>query len=381
MKSRKLVFLFAAAMMLALTYVPSASAGGKTIWENPENPCNKVSLSGSLRFRYEQNSVDAISAADPAYSGANTTDRDRQRVRVRLGMKINTGHGVTAGARFTTDGGLDSQNATLAGTLGGGGPDNSARYSLNVDRAYVMYGHGSGFWVIGGKWGNPAKQLSGAWFNGNHSPEGIALGFGTAVGDGKLGVSVAQLILAERNFNKDGDMKATQIEGQWGGSVGGDVKLNVGVTNLTMDFATSGLDNISYTLIVLGAKWNQISGGVEFFTSDDKDKDTAGGESSDNGGLVVHVRYKINDMLGVRAYMYDMGDDAAPLPQTDFGQRANFTGTRIQLDVKAAGVNMDFRYYTQKIKNDNAAYLSGNVDHMDNEDSHTRIQANFVVGF
>ena len=380
MKSRKLVFLFAAAMMLALTYVPSASAGGKTIWENPENPCNKASLSAGIRYRYEMDSrsgddVDG-NGIDDAVEGdtdANGGDRNRQRIRLRLGFKVMTGSGVTAAGRITTNtGSLDSANQTLSGFTGG--------YGVGFDRAYVKYKSG-GFWIQGGKNGNPAKQLSGAWFNGNFNPEGISLGFGTAAGDGKFNLSLAQFIVAEKNWIRDGDDTAIQAALHWGGKVGG-IKLDVAATNLTVTDTAPGADSDAFTLFVVGVGMGPIKGGIEYFTSD---IDT--GDSDDKVGMVVNVRYKINDMLGVRAYFYDMGAASAPIPQTDFPESSNFTGTRIQLDVKAAGVNMDFRYYTQSVKNDNitpaiaAAIAPGNGYMHSGLTDHTRMQANFVVSF
>lgn len=375
MKSRKLTFLFAAAMMLALTYVPSASAGGKTIWENPENPCNKVSLSGSIRYRYEQDSV-TVNGTPADYSGTNDTDRDRQRIRVRLGFKIQTGGGVTGVVRLTTDGGKDSQNETLEGLEGANA---SNRYDLNVDRGYVTWKHGSGISLTGGKFGNPAKQLSGAWYNGNNSVEGMAVGFGAPVGDGKIKLVVAKIIINEENFDADDDDTALQAGLHWSGNVG-DIKLDVAFTNLSFDYteAAAGTDT-AYNLMLVGAKMGPFKGGIEYFNSD-VDTDCSGCESSDKSGMVIHVRYKINDMLGIRVYHYDMGDFSQPLPQTDFAEKANFTGQRIQLDVKAAGMTMDFRYLTQKIKNDNAAFSPSYMGN-DGEDTVTRIQANFIVGF
>ena len=374
MKSRKLIFLFAAALMMALTYVTPAQAGGKTIWENPENPCNKVSLSGSVRYRYEQDSRD---------TGSSTDDRNRQRVRTRLGFKVMTGHGVTAGVRLSsrTDNST-SANQDLKGFDNGGGA-----YTVGFDRGYVKYNHGSGFWLIGGKWGNPAKQLSGAWFNGNYNPEGIALGYSAAVGDGKIKLSLAQIIMNEKGWLDEGDDTALQASLHWGGKVG-DIKIDAAFTNLAIDETAAGGTDTAWNLIVLGAGMGPIKGGVEYFTSDVDEALYTGGESDDTTGMVVHVRYKINDMLGVRAYYYSMGAVSAPVPQSDFAESANFTGTRIQLDVKAAGVNMDFRYYTQSVKNDKissataSALQSGGNGYMHSTlKDHTRIQANFVVGF
>ena len=369
-------------MMLALTYVPSASAGGKTIWENPENPCNKVSLSGGIRYRYETDSrsgddVDGNGILDAVegVTAANGGDRNRQRIRLRLAFNVMTGGGVTAGGRINTKvTALDSGNEDLDGLAGG--------YGVGFDRAYVKY-NSSGFWVIGGKWGNPAKQLSGAWFNGNFNPEGIALGYSAAAGDGKINLSLAQVMITEKFWNEDGDDTAMQVALHWGGKIG-DIGLDVAGTSLTISHTATGVDDTAYMLFVVGAGMGPIKGGIEYFTSDWDDPNI---EDADKTGFVVNVRYKINDMLGVRAYLYDMGIVSAPVPQTDFPESANFTGTRIQLDVKAAGMNMDFRYYTQTVKTDDvpanvaAALAPGNGNMHVGLTDHTRIQANFVVGF
>lgn len=385
MKSRRLVFLFAAALAMAFNYATPAQAGGKAVWENPENPCNKLILKGDMRYRMETNeSTDQSGASD-----VKTKDT-RRRIRLRFGGVYNTGMGVSAGFRLATNGGnLSSQHQTLG--LGGNAGSNTA---WGTDRAYLQYAHGSGLLVIAGKAGIPILQLSDAWWDTDLSPEGYVIAY---TGVENLTIGVTRYVITERKdvqssaTDGDEDDLVTAITVAYGMEAG-PVNLKLGATSATWANGQgtnkpAGTKDVTYNLIVVGAKMDQLSGGIEYFTSNAGTTSSdlnqsltwsgshTGFESADKTGMVIHVRYKINDMLGIRAYYYDMGALSAPIPQDDFQMMDNFTGTRLQLDIAFAGMKIDLRAYNQSSKNND-------IDGTDaSKWKASRLQANFNVGF
>src|SRR5262249_49280137 len=67
----------------------------------------------------------------------NTTeDRDRFRLRARLGLEADLSDGFTAGLRIAT--GSDASPVSTNQTLGGSG-GNFSKYSLWLDRAFMKY--------------------------------------------------------------------------------------------------------------------------------------------------------------------------------------------------------------------------------------------------
>ena len=110
----------------------------------------RIKFDGDIRFRYqadrfdEENSIqyfdfNAINdAGGLAYAGIdgfiNTReDRDRLRLRMRLGMNAKVTQGVSVGMRLAT-GGTDNPVSTNQ-TLGGYGN----RYAISLDRAYIKF--------------------------------------------------------------------------------------------------------------------------------------------------------------------------------------------------------------------------------------------------
>ena len=79
-------------------------------------------------------------------------DRNRFRLRVRLGMEADLGGGFSTGLRIAT--GDDSQPVSTNQTLGGGG-GNFSKYSLWLDRGWLRYQPWENFAVSLGRFDNP----------------------------------------------------------------------------------------------------------------------------------------------------------------------------------------------------------------------------------
>lgn len=116
---------------------------------------DRIKLEGDIRLRYQKDLFDEANAP-PFFFNAqgvdidNTTeDRDRMRIRARLGVLAQITPGLGAGFRISTGNTNDpvSTNQTM-----GNYQDN---YSIVVERAYLKWDHRDRLTVWGGKMPNP----------------------------------------------------------------------------------------------------------------------------------------------------------------------------------------------------------------------------------
>ncbi len=373
------------AMALPLCLSVSA-ADAKTLWANPDNAENNFSIGGDLRFRYEMDH-------DSSQSGSKKKDRTRSRIRIRVGGVYNTGSGIEAGWQLAT--GSDSLHSphqdlgmngsvttttttTISGTTATSKTSLAKNPAFGTDKGYIKYKTG-GFSIWGGKnsWG--IMQVSEAWLDGDINPEGINLGFKT----GGLEAMVAQYIFNQNSFTSADDTMLMYGLKYGNKEAGYDVAY-YGIS--TSEAAAGNLAGGATTYSMLEGKMNvgMWTLGAEYFLSGMDDAHVgAGAKSSDKNGMTVLVGAKLSDSMGVKLFYYDIGQGAVlekgAYAQDDFAYSANFTGTRLQLDLKPVdGLDVDLRWYNQATKNKNLTAASGNMSG-DNTDS--RIQLNFNVKF
>jgi hypothetical protein len=138
----------------------------------------KIKVRGDLRYRHEYIGSERI--VDEGVEDAE--DRNRQRIRARLGVDAKVTDNVKATLQFAT-GGEDprSSNQTLGGT--------SSRKSIGLDLAYADWGFMQGGNVLLGKQPIPIfRPGQSLFFDGDVNPEGAAVKldrgmlFGTAYG-------------------------------------------------------------------------------------------------------------------------------------------------------------------------------------------------------
>jgi len=366
-------------LLSAVTAAGDAHAG-KTVWQNDDNADNKLTLFGDLRFRYE---TDRHSR-----EGKPDRSRIRQRIRIRFGAKYTTGPNVEAGFRLAT-GSTSIQSPHQ--TLGMDDAEDNAKFG--VDRGYVKYSAG-GFWLWGGKNATPVFQQSYQWIDVDLSPEGIALGYKA----GPLDLSLAQFVLHGGEWDNNYESGAGEedegmlLVGAHGELKPGGMILDLAAYNLstsgTADAVPLRGGNTDYTMLAARLAKGGMKCGVEYFTSGvDLDKHVgAGNKGGDKNGLVVYVKGKINKTFGAGIYYHDIGYASMPefgkYSQDDFPYSANFTGTRLQLDIDPGnGMKIDIRYYSQEVKNDAIAVWNSDVVQSGRGNKRTRIQANFNVGF
>ena len=156
---------------------------------------------GDLRSRVQAENFDpanapAISITETnrtrALTLANTTvDRQRLRVRARLGMTISADDNWGGNLRLSTGSNTDpvSSNQTL-GTYGN-------RFTATFDRAFVRYRNGSSFNVVAGRFGNPWFGTDLVWAN-DLGFDGVAAQWTPAVGNwGRAFVTAAAMPVQE----------------------------------------------------------------------------------------------------------------------------------------------------------------------------------------
>jgi len=158
-------------------------------------------IEGDLRSRYQYDNFDeanapAISITETnrtrALSLANSTvDRQRLRVRARLGATITVDDSWGGGVRFTTGSSTDplSSNQTL-GNYGN-------RYTATFDRAFIRWRKGQNANVVVGRFGNPWFGTDLVWAN-DLSFDGVALQWTPELGRlGRGFVTVAAMPVQE----------------------------------------------------------------------------------------------------------------------------------------------------------------------------------------
>lgn len=139
----------------------------------------RVKITGDIRLRYEGdylgdsnantgefpnfNAINTGSPYDVSTGNANLPpqlnvdqDRERARLRARLGVAADLGDGFSTGLRVATGDG--SSPVSTNQSLGGGG-GNFSKYAIWLDRAYIRYkgdvADGLGLVVDGGRFDNP----------------------------------------------------------------------------------------------------------------------------------------------------------------------------------------------------------------------------------
>lgn len=124
---------------------------------------DRIAWEGDLRLRYEKNLFPEGNETplNLAFQGAdinNTSeDRERWRIRARLGANIRVSDAVTGGLRIVT-GGIDdpvSPNQTLG--------NSGNKFSFALDRAYLNYQPTSWLKFTGGRMANPWYSTDLVW--------------------------------------------------------------------------------------------------------------------------------------------------------------------------------------------------------------------------
>ncbi|HCZ47731.1 MAG TPA: hypothetical protein DCZ11_01860 [Gammaproteobacteria bacterium] len=149
----------------------------------------KTQLKGDVRVRYENVEIEDL---------PDTKDKDRQRIRARLGAYTEINPEVDTGIRIAS--GSDSDARSTNQSL----DDYFEKKQLWLDLAYIDYHPEAvaGLHVIGGKMKQPWEAVGDIVWDGDINPEGAAVTYSTDLGGAELFGSAGYFVLED---NVDGE--------------------------------------------------------------------------------------------------------------------------------------------------------------------------------
>ncbi len=181
----------------------------------------KTKLKGDVRVRYEN-----IHIEDEPDNGGR--DKDRQRIRARLGAYTQINPEVDTGIRIASGGGKDARSTNQDMS------DYFNKKDLWLDQAYIDYHPEAvaGLHVIGGKMKQPWEAVGDIVWDGDINPEGAAVTYGTDLGGAELFGSAGYFVLQDNvdgegvEFKHDARLYSGQIGTRF--AVTDDIKLMLG---------------------------------------------------------------------------------------------------------------------------------------------------------
>src|SRR6202158_5500568 len=164
-----------------LTKETATTSGGK--WKL-SSPITEIELYGDIRLRYQYNGGQTgdNSPLGPRVNGIAGKDdwqeRDRERYRLRLGLRGTLVDDWFFGIRLETNANDRSTNVTFGddtstSSPGGGGPFAKGSDGVDVGQAYVGYKGFKDVTLTGGKMPNPLLSTRMVW-DPDINPEGLA---------------------------------------------------------------------------------------------------------------------------------------------------------------------------------------------------------------
>ncbi|MEI8207092.1 MAG: putative porin, partial [Kiritimatiellales bacterium] len=182
---------------------------------------NDIKLAGDLRARYEKR--------ESFKAKGDSTDKDRQRIRLRVGAYGKVNDFTDFGLRLATGGSRTSSNTDLGG-------NGDAMMNIYLDQAYVdmhpeMMG---GAHMFLGKMPQPwITYGSGLIWDTDLNPEGAALTYEKQFIPLKLKANAGSFVIRENNLTRDIQL--------WSGQVA--VEKTIGPGTLTMGVSDYYFDN------------------------------------------------------------------------------------------------------------------------------------------
>ncbi len=172
------------------------SAKGK---EDSKDWTSRVKISGDMRFRQEFRDSDT-----------KGSEKNRTRIRARIGVAAEVNDTVDIGFRLVTAGGTTSTNQTLEGGFGG--------KNLFIDRAFIKWNPSviQGSTLIAGKIKQPWYSVSNNIWDSDVNPEGLAIKYKKETGSATLSATGGFFLLSNNDkgsFSDDMNMYHAGISG------------------------------------------------------------------------------------------------------------------------------------------------------------------------
>jgi hypothetical protein len=364
---------------LVLSTIPLLLANSAMASVNLDDT-GKVKAYGDFRLRME--------IEDKSVQGGDDQERERTRLRARLGLKFKPNKEWGANVRLATN----SDNSTSTNQdLSTDSSEKNAEFGL--DRALVQYTpeKAPGLAVTAGKMSMPHENNSPQFWDSDQPIDGFSAAYvfrDETKGATKL--TFTHGILNEGGFANDDDLFHGQVSYIAPDIKGVKLSGSVSATHLNIDDTYQAAE-----VLGISGRADYADGRVAF--------DLYNTDSDDSHlGLVLQGRYKINEEVAVRAYYYYIEAFSMPADgrysQDDFPSPGgygvtNFKGVRLQLDYKLAkNTNVDLRLYSmEQIKSTSALAaelgfpnwddVTGFTDAVSADEDIVRLQANLSVKF
>jgi hypothetical protein len=174
-----------------------AATGIAAIDQNPA-----LSVSADLRLRFESDWDSHTS------SGARRIDRDRGRLRARLGVGYKLSKEWSVGARVRTGDRASQQSPHLTFDANDGPNDD---FEVSLDRYFAQYKSGA-FTAWGGRNSVPFWQQNELFWDEDITPTGMAASFDSKQGTGMLTTSLGAFALPDGAVRLHGRLFAGQMK-------------------------------------------------------------------------------------------------------------------------------------------------------------------------
>ena len=206
---------------------PDVTARIEKLEERPTVPewTTNMKIKGDFRYRYENISED------------NSTESNRQRIRLRVGAYGQVNDYIDYGVRVATGGSSTSANQTLGDTQSG-------MFNLWLDRAYVDIHPDifKGAHVVLGKMAQPWISRTGLIWDSDLNPEGIAVTISTNLENGvTLHANAGAFIIDDENLSGSDGGDDPRL---WAGQLVMDTK--VGDAKVQLGIADYWFENVDY---------------------------------------------------------------------------------------------------------------------------------------
>ncbi len=329
---------------------------------------SKVKIFGDMRFRAE--------ADDSTKQDGTNRDRNRLRLRARIGASFAPNEAWAGKIRLATSSGLGSTDKEGLPTDNQGSPYETMETAgdtaddIGFDTAYIAYTGVENLTLVMGKTPLNFWQTAEVWWDKDDNPEALAAVYQA----GPIILNAAYTVIKEGKW--DDDWSAILYQAVLNNSFANGMKytLAAGGAALTAEKedGTDAFNSMNHWIVGGQLKGNSWRVAFDYIEGDADEENTA---------YVVHGRYQVTDTIGIRAYFYHvetyatLGDGLFTQDNVPSAENSadNFEGYRLQLDYNIAkNTYMDLRYFDTEI-------ITRGIDGQDSERS--RIQLNLNVKF
>lgn len=313
----------------------------------------KLKIKGDLRVRQELVSGDE-------------ENKDRQRIRARIGAYADVADNVKAGLRLATGGSATSGNQDL--------DSNFTMKDIFLDLAYINWQPVEGLELIGGKMKKPWQGIkTGLIWDGDLNPEGVAARYTTKLGGAKLIASAGHLVQSDSSndtISEDEKVVFAQLAAKFK-LAGAKTKAGISIYDFDAENGVAlttggGNDTADISLTELFAETKVDLGlPVKFYGQYVKNNDATGVNSGEDTAWLLGAGIKYGNWKASYDYREtELNAVNGAFNDSDFavGMTAS-EGSRWKLSYKLSkNFSLATTYYDAEINDINAAATPGDQD-------------------